>query len=204
MANNITVNWMQVTNFVISGTGTGLSSATYTNIYNNSTQRSTLDFGAVQAGKVTNIKAVVARFSSASTVSDLQFWLDSTSANAAGSMNGDLSGSAWEFNYCIVPQTKLNFNIETDAITEAQKKGYTSGGDSAYLGSGFRMSPIPRSVESVPANQFSPDGVSPLSVSVPSGGTADSYLIFLDVQTSSDANSGNTEGWYYRMNFLYS
>ena len=204
MANNITVNWMQVTNFSLSGGGTGLNSATYTNLYNQSSQRSTLDFGAVQAGKVTNVKAVVARFSDASTVSDLQFWLDSTNANASGSQNQNLGGSDWEFNYCVVPQERLNFNIEQDAITEAQKKGYTDGGDAAYIGNGFQMKPIPRTVESVQPNQFSSDGTNAASFSIPSGGTVDSYLIFLDVQTSSNANSGNTEGWYYRMNFLYS
>lgn len=202
MANNISVSWMQVTNFSLGSGGIGLSSATYKNLYSSSSSggKSILDFGAVQAGKITNIKCVVARFKEATTVSDLQFWLDSTKAQAAGSQNKDLSGSGWEFYYCIVPKDKLDFNIETDVMTEEQKKG------GEYLGekNSFKMIKIPRTVEEVSYNQFTNDGVNPLSINITQGGYGDSHLIFLDVQTSSDAYSGNTEGWYYRMNFLYS
>ena len=200
MANNITVKWIEVKNRSLGGNGVGLTGANYTDLYNSSTGRSTLDFGAVQAGKVTNIKAIVARFSDATTVSDLQFWLDSTNANATGSSNPDLSGEGWGFFYCIVPPDRLNFNISdpNTVFSESQKKGESS------LGAGYSMSPVPKTVEGVSPIQFTSNGQDPLSLTIPYNEYADSYLIFLDVQTSSNANSGNTEGWYYRMNFLYS
>lgn len=209
MANNITVSWQGVTNFVLGNNNTGLSSATYTNLLNNSTGRSVLDFGNVQAGKITDIRCVVARFSGASSVGNINFWLESTNANATGSQNTNLGTSDWEFYYCIVPQSKLNFNITAEAsepggISEYRKRGKDNENNVAYLGPGFYMTEIPRSVESVPNNQFTADNSEPVTMEIQSGGHADSYLIFLDVQTSSNAYSGNTEGWCYRMNFLYS
>lgn len=207
MANEVKVDWMQVSGFVLNSNGTGLSNATYTNLYNNDTKRSVLNFGNVQAGKITTPKCVVARFSGASQVSDLQFWLDSTTANATGSTNVDLS--KWEFYYCIVPQDKLNFNIETTTFTDAQKKGQIDENTTAYLDNTnqFHMTKIDREVDDVPVNQFSQPTAGNQNASLVlniTGDYADSYLIMLDVQTPTDANSGNTEGWYYRMNFLYS
>ena len=207
MANEVKVDWMQVSGFVLNSNGTGLSNATYTNLYNNDTKRSVLNFGNVQAGKITTPKCVVARFSGASQVSDLQFWLDSTTANATGSTNVDLS--KWEFYYCIVPQNKLNFNIETTTFTDAQKKGETADGETAYLDDThqFHMTKIKRNVDDLEINQFPQPVTGNQNASLVldiTGDYADSYLIMLDVQTPTDANSGNTEGWYYRMNFLYS
>lgn len=196
MANNITVNWVEVTNI----NGVGGFHANYSQLYDSTTQRSTLDFGAVQAGKTTNIKAIVARFSAATTVSDLQFWLDSTNANAAGSTNTNLGTSDWEFYYCVVPKEKINFNFGETNFTEEQKKGgaslfQVSNGNENEI---FSMSTVPRRVEDVPPNQFRQ------TLQISNGESVDSHLILLSVQTSSNANSGNTEGWYYRMNFLYS
>ena len=207
MANEVKVNWMQVSGFVLNSNGTGLSNATYTNLYDDNTKRSVLNFGNVQAGKITTPKCVVARFSGASQVSDLQFWLDSTTANATGSTNVDLS--KWEFYYCIVPQDKLNFNIETTTFTDAQKKGETADKTAAYLDAAqqFHMTKIEREVDDVAINQFPQPVTGNQNASLVlniTGDYADSYLIMLDVQTPTDANSGNTEGWYYRMNFLYS
>lgn len=207
MANEVKVNWMQVSGFVLNSNGTGLSNATYTNLYDDNTKRSVLNFGNVQAGKITTPKCVVARFSGASQVSDLQFWLDSTTANATGSTNVDLS--KWEFYYCIVPQDKLNFNIETTTFTDAQKKGETADKTTAYLDAAqqFHMTKIEREVDDVAINQFPQPVTGNQNASLVlniTGDYADSYLIMLDVQTPTDANSGNTEGWYYRMNFLYS
>lgn len=207
MANEVKVDWMQVSGFVLNSNGTGLSNATYTNLYNNDTKRSVLNFGNVQAGKITTPKCVVARFSGASQVSDLQFWLDSTTANATGSTNVDLS--KWEFYRCIVPQDKLNFNIETTTFTDAQKKGQTADETTAYLDDAhqFHMTKMEREVDDVAINQFPQPTTENQNASLVldiTGDYADSYLIMLDVQTPTDANSGNTEGWYYRMNFLYS
>lgn len=204
MANNITVNWKQVDAMVLNSNNVGLATATYTNVFDSTKNRSILNFGAVQAGKVTNLKCVVAEFSDASTVSDIQFWLDSTSSNATGSQNTDLSGSAWNFYYCIVPKANLNFKVQ-DTFTENQKIGATVNGVTYYLdksdgpAGNFKMTPVPRTVEQVQSNQFG--GV---TLEISTGSSAQSPLIFLDVQTDSNANSGNTEGWYYRMNFLYS
>lgn len=211
MANNITVKWMQVSNFQLESDGEGLSNANYDNLYSDTTKTSILNFGNVQAGKVTNIKCVVAQFSGASHVSDLQFWLDSTSANATGSTNVDLSGTGWEFYHCIVPKSKLNFNIETTTFSEAQKKGQTSSGTEttvSYLDekNTFYMTPLKRTPDEVAVNQFADttNTNEALAIDIEDNGTGDSHLIMLDVQTPVDANSGNTEGWYYRMNFLYS
>lgn len=199
MANEVKVNWIQVTGFVLNPGGNGLSNANFNPVPVDNEGRSVLDFGNVQAGKVTKLRCVVARFSGASQVSDLQFWLDNTTANAQGSTNVDLS--KWEFYYCIVPRDKLNFNIET-TITEEQKKGQAS------LAGDFYMKIIDRKVDEVPIDQFPPlSGVENQNESLVlniTGDYADSHLIMLAVQTPTDANSGNTAGWFYRMNFLYS
>lgn len=212
MANNVTVKWMQVSNFKLANGGTGIGDGvSYTPLLNNTTQKSVLNFGNVQAGKITNIKCVVARFGGASQVSDLQFWLDSTDANATGSTNTQLTeNNGWNFYYCIVPQNKLNFNIDTTTFTDAQKKGVTTDGKVSYLDDKdtFYMRQIESNVDEVPVNQFSAptsdNQQASLVLEIPSGEERDSYLIMLDVQTPTNANSGNTEGWYYRMNFLYS
>lgn len=213
MSNNVTVKWMQVSGFTLRqnvSSGEPTFTASYNDLNNASNNRSTLNFGNVQAGRITGIKCVVARFSGASHISDFQFWLDSTDANATGSTNTDLSGGGWEFYYCIVPKSELNFNIESDAFTDEQKKGQKANGQFAYLdrNNKFNMSRVPRSADDVDVNQFkmSTSNNSPLVLDIPdgSGNYKESHLIMLDVQTPSDANSGNTEGWYYRMNFLYS
>lgn len=212
MANNVTVKWMQVSNFKLANGGTGIGDGvSYIPLLNNTTQKSVLNFGNVQAGKITNIKCVVARFGGASQVSDLQFWLDSTDANATGSTNTQLTeNNGWNFYYCIVPQNKLNFNIDTTTFTDAQKKGVTTDGEVSYLDdkNTFHMRQIETNVDDVPVNQFSAPTAdnqqASLVLEIPSGEERDSYLIMLDVQTPTNANSGNTEGWYYRMNFLYS
>ena len=199
MANNIKVNWVQLTELQYSGEG--LSNAKRTQLYNQSTNKSTLNFGNVQAGKITPVKCVVANFSGASQVSDLQFWLDSTNANASGSQNIELSTGGWEFYYCIVPKKDLKFDISE--LTEAQKKGQTANGESSYLDSSneYQMSAVPRNVESVPSNQFASltdyDSANSLVITLNSSADSpdnDSHLILLDVQTPVDANSGNTEG----------
>lgn len=212
MANNVTVKWMQVSNFKLANGGTGIGDGvTYTSLLNDATKKNVLNFGNVQAGKITNIKCVVARFGGASQVSDLQFWLDSTDANATGSTNTQLTeNNGWNFYYCIVPQNKLNFNIDTTTFTDAQKKGVTTDGKVAYLDdkNTFYMRQIEKNVDEVPVNQFpaptTENQQASLVIEIPSGEERDSYLIMLDVQTPTNANSGNTEGWYYRMNFLYS
>lgn len=212
MANNVTVKWMQVSNFKLANGGTGIGDGvTYTPLLNDTTKKNVLNFGNVQAGKITNIKCVVARFGGASQVSDLQFWLDSTDANARGSTNTQLTeNNGWNFYYCIVPQNKLNFNIDTTTFTDAQKKGVTTDGKVSYLDdkNTFYMRQIESNVDEVPVNQFSAPTTdnqqASLVLEIPSGEERDSYLIMLDVQTPTNANSGNTEGWYYRMNFLYS
>lgn len=210
MANNITVKWLQVKGL----SGNGMNGASYENLYDNSKQRSTLNFGNVQAGKTTSLKCVVANFSGASQVNDLQFWLDSTTANAQGSTNTDLSREGWEFYYCIVPKNELNFGIEPDSFSEAQKKGeQLQSGQMAYLDQSnkFHMRAIERNPNNVSVNQFpsltNPND--PLVINLTDSSSElgnrdnDSHLIMLSVQTPADANSGNTEGWYYRMNFLY-
>lgn len=209
--NNVTVKWMEVSNFKLANGGTGIGDGvTYTPLFNDNTKTSVLNFGNVQAGKITNIKCVVARFGGASHVSDLQFWLDGIQANAQGSTNQVLSiQNGWIFYYCIVPQNKLNFNIDTTTFTDAQKKGTTTDGKTSYLDDEdtFYMRQIDTDVNKVPVNQFSVQASSgkqePLVLEIPPGEERDSYLIMLDVQTPTNANSGNTEGWYYRMNFLY-
>lgn len=205
MANNVNVEWIQVSNIKLNTNGTGLNNYTEVKLFDNTSQKSTLNFGNVQAGKVTSIKGVIARFSGASQVSDLQFWLDSTDANATGSTNIDLSiDMGWNFYYCIIPQDKLNFNFEAPTLTDSQKKG------DSYLDNGgkYKMKAVKTNVDEVPVSQFSQETINgdeePLVLNIQTGGTEDSHLILLDVQTPSDANSGNTEGWYYRMNFLYS
>lgn len=211
MANEVKVDWMLAQGFVLKPDGIGIAHMSNPrNLYDNDTKRSVLNFGNVQAGKTTAIKCVFARFSGASQVSDLQFWLDSTTANATGSTNVDLS--KWEFYRCIVPQEELNFNIETTTtFTDAQKKGQTVDGGTAYLDDAhrFHMTKMERTVEDVAINQFpqptTENQNASLILNIPADkGYADSYLIMLTVQTPTDANSGNTEGWYYRMNFLYS
>ena len=108
------------------------------------------------------------------------------------------------------PQNKLNFNIDTTTFTDAQKKGVTTDGKVAYLDdkNTFYMRQIEKNVDEVPVNQFpaptTENQQASLVIEIPSGEERDSYLIMLDVQTPTNANSGNTEGWYYRMNFLYS
>lgn len=208
MANNIKVNWVQLTELQYSGEG--LSSSKRTQLYNQTINKSRLDFGSVQAGKITPVRCVVANFSGAAQVSNLQFWLDSTSANASGSQNIELSTGGWEFYYCIVPKKDLKFDIS--GLTEAQKKGQTENGQSSYLDSEneYQMSKVPRSVETIPSNQFASltdySDENSLVITLNSSADSpdnDSHLILLDVQTPVDANSGNTEGWYYRMNFLY-
>ena len=205
MANSVKVNWIQLSDINYSETD-GYLSATRTNLLNNSTNKSTLNFGNVQAGKITPIRCVVANFSGATQVSDLQFWLDSTNANASGSQNTDLSGNGWGFYYCIVPKSGLKFDITT--ATEAQKKGVTSNNETSFLNESYKMEPVPTKVEEVPSNQFPSVTVGNDSLVINLNSSADSpdndsHLILLDVQTPADANSGNTEGWYYRMNFLY-
>jgi hypothetical protein len=209
MANSVKVNWFQLSDINYSETD-GFLNSTRTNLFKVTTNKSTLDFGNVQAGKVTPIRCVVANFSGATQVSDLQFWLDSTNANASGSQNTDLSGNGWAFYYCIVPKSGLKFDITT--VTEAQKKGVTSDDNASYLyydnSESYQMIPVPTSVEEVSSNQFPSitAGNDSLVINLNSSTDSpdnDSHLILLDVQTPADANSGNTEGWYYRMNFLY-
>ena len=104
----------------------------------------------------------------------------------------------------------MNFNIDTTTFTDAQKKGVTTDGKVAYLDdkNTFYMRQIEKNVDEVPVNQFpaptTENQQASLVIEIPSGEERDSYLIMLDVQTPTNANSGNTEGWYYRMNFLYS
>jgi hypothetical protein len=210
MADNITVKWLEVTGL----TGNGMNGATYENLYKDNKQKSILDFGNVQAGKTTAIKCVVANFNGVSQVSDLQFWLDGISGDKS-STNKELStANGWNFYYCIVPKDRLNFGIEPDSFSEAQKKGETiQNNQMSYLDESntFYMAPIERDPNMVSINQFpslSNDN-KPLVIELEDSSATlgsrsnDSHLIMLSVQTPANANSGTTEGWYYRMNFLY-
>lgn len=151
---------------------------------------SKLNLGAVQAGKATEVHCVVAKFAGTS-VQNMKFWLESRTANQPGSQNTNLSReNGWQFFSYIRKRdlTPLNHNYAN--LTNGQKTGteVLPTGTNEYFkelpDSEEQASVSDMQVSSVAANDFSP-------------------YIYLDVNTPSNALDGLTDGFSYRMSFLY-
>jgi hypothetical protein len=195
---SITIQWLEEIHDVN-------GNKTSSNLYDSELDKSTLDFGAVQAGKTTKVKCITAQFTAAEvahTVTDMIFWLDGRTA-VNGGQNIVLSGAdGWNFYYAVADNalvSTLGFNLYSQSFTEDQKTGATVNNVIQYLdmtNSRYKMAAIPESEET--------GVIFDLTVYPEPNVPAVSKAVLLSVKTDAEANSGNTEGWYYRMSFLYS
>lgn len=150
---------------------------------------SKLNFGAVQAGKATEVKCVVAKFAGTS-VQNMKFWLDSRSASLAGSQNQTLSeANGWSFySYIRKRDASPVLNHTHGNLTNSQKIGTEA------LPTGENFAKVRDSEEAAQFND--------MKVSSVAAGDYSPY-IYLSISTPVTANDGITDGFSYRMSFLY-
>lgn len=153
-------------------------------------QLSKLNFGAVQAGKATEVKCVVAKFSGTS-VQNMKFWLESRTANQPGSQNQNLSRSGgWYFYFLVRKRDDTPIlNHTHSSLSNGQKTGSEEIPGISDL---FRE--VPETEETAV--------VADMKVSSVAAGDYSPY-IYLNVNTPSNASDGLTDGFSYRMSFLY-
>lgn len=159
-----------------------------------------LDIGAVQAGKPTSVRCVCPKFTG-SSVQNLRFWLESRNANASGSVNQNLSeANGWFFYHYVIARNASQILNHTfpgpefsgGIVTDGQKTG-SENLPSAY-GTNQKFIKLPESEETA--------SVANMKVSSVASGDFGPY-IYLTVQTPTNAVDGLTDGWSYRMSFLY-
>lgn len=144
-----------------------------------------LDMGAVQAGKITEIKCVQPLFSG-SSAQNLKFWLQSRTAALNGSVNTNLvKESGWYFYHMVRRSDLTVFNHSTTVTTQLQR----SGGEISGINTVFSQIPETEDESSI------------IQSSVANG--ARGPYIYLTVGTPASASDGLTDGWSYRMSFLY-
>lgn len=182
-----TVTWHEV-NFNSSGEPTpALSSLSSLPVENGVPK---LDFGSVQAGKATDVKCVVAKFAG-SSAQNLKFWLESRVASLPGSQNQNLSKeNGWSFFFYARKRDLVVLNHNYANLNNAQKIGE----EALPTGSGEKFKEIPETEETA--------NVADMKVESVASGDFTPY-IYLDVETPNSAVDGLTDGWSYRMSFLY-
>ena len=141
-----------------------------------------LDFGNVQAGYWSDVKAIVATFTG-NSANTLKFWLNDTSATGGNTNVSQSAPSPWKHQISIDDDW---WDPDDPQITDSVKAGTSSN----PLGEDFQA-----------IDESEPSSSNFITTSVNDGDDTD--YIYLCLQPPSDSGDGITENWGYRISYLF-